>query len=245
MPTKPAPNTPRKAPARSRTRAPRMEAERRREQLLDAAEVAFAARGYRDAGTADVAAAADVSEPTIYRYFESKRDLYLAMLDRNARRLLDAWREIAAASASPLAALDEIGRWYFAQLQRDPTPFRLRARSLLEIAGDERLTAHARRHFRDTFEFVLELYERARHTREIGRDADPRARAWLFMAVGGLLDQFLLIGLDGIDGAELRRMMEVIRPPERIAAPAGRTAPRRARSSRRGSKARPAAARGR
>lgn len=222
-----------------------MDGVQRREQLLDAAERAFAARGYRDAGTADVAAAADVSEPTIYRYFESKRDLYLAMLERNSRRLLDAWREIAAASASPMSALDEIGRWYFTELRRDPTPFRLRARSLLEIAGDERLTAHARRHFRDTFEFVLSLYERARTTKEIARDTDPRARAWLFMAVGGLLDQFLLIDLDGIDGTELRRMMEVVRPSAPVPASEDRTAPQRARSSRRGGKTRPAAARGR
>ncbi|MBM4242768.1 MAG: TetR/AcrR family transcriptional regulator [Deltaproteobacteria bacterium] len=245
MPITPARNTRRTPPAGARSRAPRMEAEQRREQLLDAAEVAFAARGYRDAGTADVAAAARVSEPTIYRYFDSKRDLYLAMLDRNSRRLLDAWREIAANSVSPMAALDEIGRWYFTQLRRDPAPFRLRARSLLEIAGDERLTEHARRHFRETFEFVLSLYERARTAKEIGRDADPRARAWLFMAVGGLLDQFLLIDLDGIDGAELRRVMEVVRPPQRVPAHDGRKAPRRARSSHRGSKARPAASTGR
>lgn len=243
MPTKPARKTPRTAPAR--TRAPRMGAEQRREQILDAAEVAFAARGYREAGTVDVAAAAKVSEPTIYRYFESKRDLYLAMLGRNSRRLLDAWREIAAASPSPMTALDEIGRWYFTQLRRDPTPFRLRARSLLEIAGDERLTEHARRHFRDTFEFVLSLYEKARSTKEIPRDTDPRARAWLFMAVGGLLDQVLLIDLEEIDGAELRRMMKVVRPPERAPAPRRRSAPQRARSSRRGGKQGPAAARGR
>jgi len=124
-----------------------MPAEERREQILDAAEVAFSTRGYRDVGTAEVAAQARVSEPTLYRYFASKRDLYLAMLERNADRLLATWREIAAASADAMTGLSEIGRWYFEQLQKNPTPFLLRARSLLEVAADEKLANHSRKNF--------------------------------------------------------------------------------------------------
>jgi AcrR family transcriptional regulator len=203
----------RTARPRARGRAVRMPAEERREQILDAAEVAFSTRGYRDVGTAEVAAQAGVSEPTLYRYFASKRDLYLAMLERNADRLLATWREIAAASADAMTGLGEIGRWYFEQLQKNPTPFLLRARSLLEVAADEKLVNHSRRNFWATFDFIQSLYERARVAGQVPRDTDARAQAWLFMAVGGLLDQFLLMGLEGLDGAELRRMMDVVRPP--------------------------------
>jgi AcrR family transcriptional regulator len=204
------------AKAKPRRRALRMAAGDRREQLLDAAEVAFSTKSYRDVGTADVAAQARVSEPTLYRYFASKRDLYLAVLERNAAQLLETWREIASRNPDATDGLAEIGIWYFDQLQKNPAPFLLRARSLLDVGGDEKLAGHARKNFWETFEFIQGLYERARTEGQIARDTDPRAHAWLFMSVGGLLDQFLLMGLDSLDGAEIGRMMEVVspRPPE-------------------------------
>jgi len=211
--------TRRVAKVKSRNRALRMPAKDRREQLLEAAEVAFSVTSYRDVGTAEVAAQARVSEPTLYRYFASKRDLYLAVLERNADRLLETWQQIAARSPDAMSGLGEIGIWYFDQLQKNPTPFLLRARSLLDVGGDEKLARHARKNFWETFEFIQGLYERARVAGQIARDTDPRAHAWLFMSVGGLLDQFLLMGIDNLDGAEIGRMMEVVspRPPETAA----------------------------
>jgi AcrR family transcriptional regulator len=61
-----------------RSRAPRLPADERRNQIVDVAVQVFARHGYAATGTADIAEAAGIGEPTIYRYFESKRDLYLA-----------------------------------------------------------------------------------------------------------------------------------------------------------------------
>src|SRR5919197_3375500 len=44
--------------------------------ILQAATTIFGARGYRDARTADIAAAAGVTERTLFRYFPSKDTLY-------------------------------------------------------------------------------------------------------------------------------------------------------------------------
>ncbi|MCA9310819.1 MAG: helix-turn-helix transcriptional regulator, partial [Phycisphaerales bacterium] len=51
----------------------RLPAAKRREQLLDTAVVLFAERGYGGATTAELARAAGVTEPIIYRHFKSKR----------------------------------------------------------------------------------------------------------------------------------------------------------------------------
>jgi AcrR family transcriptional regulator len=59
----------------------------RREEILNAATDLFAEFGYSDAVTSDLADKLQVGKGTIYRYFPSKRDLFLAATDRVMRRL--------------------------------------------------------------------------------------------------------------------------------------------------------------
>jgi AcrR family transcriptional regulator len=56
--------------------------EERRGQILNAAAVVFAQRGFHVARMDDVAAEAGVSKGTLYWYFESKDDLIQSLLDR-------------------------------------------------------------------------------------------------------------------------------------------------------------------
>jgi AcrR family transcriptional regulator len=56
--------------------------EARRAQILDAAAAVFAGKGYHRATTKDIAAAAGVSEGSIYYYFENKADLLIGMLGK-------------------------------------------------------------------------------------------------------------------------------------------------------------------
>ena len=52
----------------------------RKAQILEAAAQVFAQKGYPRATTAGIAALADVSEGTIYNYFESKHDLLVGIM---------------------------------------------------------------------------------------------------------------------------------------------------------------------
>jgi len=55
----------------------------RRELIVEAAGRLFGERGYDGARLDDIAAAAGVTKPVLYRHFDSKRDLYLALLARH------------------------------------------------------------------------------------------------------------------------------------------------------------------
>jgi AcrR family transcriptional regulator len=55
-------------------------AKRRREQILDAAMEVFAEKGFAMATTAEIAREASVAEGTIYNYFPSKRELFVAVI---------------------------------------------------------------------------------------------------------------------------------------------------------------------
>ncbi|GAA0394374.1 hypothetical protein GCM10009530_52280 [Microbispora corallina] len=71
----------REAPVRRLRRADR------REQILDAATRAFARAGFTATGLDDVASEAGVTRVILYRHFDSKADLYRAVLDRGFARL--------------------------------------------------------------------------------------------------------------------------------------------------------------
>jgi AcrR family transcriptional regulator len=186
--------TARRARATAPTRAPKLPADARRQQVLDAAIRVFAQRGYAGASTQAIAASIGVGEPTIYRYFPSKRDLFLAAFDRCSTELLDRWRALAAESPSPLAAIARIGDWYVQQLRARPHDLRLRYRSLGHT-DDEEISARVRSNYRETLAFVEDLYARARERGEIDASLDPRAQAWLFVALGAVLDQAQLLEL--------------------------------------------------
>jgi AcrR family transcriptional regulator len=57
----------------------------RREEILDAATALFAERGYSETDTQVLADKIGVGKGTLYRYFPSKRELFLAAVDRGLR----------------------------------------------------------------------------------------------------------------------------------------------------------------
>jgi len=60
----------------------------RREELLDTAAALFAEKPYEDVFMDDIAARAGVSRALVYKYYPSKRDLYVAIFMRGSNRFL-------------------------------------------------------------------------------------------------------------------------------------------------------------
>src|SRR5947208_8037163 len=58
-------------------------------QILDTAAQLFAKRHYHEVRMDDIAVQAGVSKGTLYRYFEDKEDLYLALTVHGMKRLLE------------------------------------------------------------------------------------------------------------------------------------------------------------
>ncbi|MDJ0523090.1 MAG: TetR/AcrR family transcriptional regulator [Planctomycetota bacterium] len=63
--------------------------EARREQILAAALKAFSRGGYHGTHVADVIAEADIARGTFYLHFQSKHDVFAALVDRTLAILLD------------------------------------------------------------------------------------------------------------------------------------------------------------
>src|SRR3954451_6950623 len=77
----------------------------RRCQILDAALVCFAKRGFHQASVHDISAEAGISVGLIYRYFENKEAVIAAMADRHKKEI-QAVLERAREAPTLLEALE-------------------------------------------------------------------------------------------------------------------------------------------
>jgi AcrR family transcriptional regulator len=103
----------------------RLPATARREQILDVALVVLGRAGYHGASMNDIADAAGVTKPVLYQHFDSKRDLFHALLDEVGTRLLTAIT-VATADASDGKSQTERGfQAYFRWVANDHDAFRL------------------------------------------------------------------------------------------------------------------------
>lgn len=78
---------------------------RRREEILDAAAPVFAKHGYPGTDLQFIADALGIAKGTIYRYFPSKEQLFLAAADRGMRRLQERVDAAMHAGDDPLEQL--------------------------------------------------------------------------------------------------------------------------------------------
>lgn len=95
--------------------ATRMRADERREQVLDAAVAVFARHGYEGTSTEDVAKAAGISQPYLFRLFSTKRALFLELVDRCFAKVGSAFTR-AAEGLEGEEALGAMGEAYHEML---------------------------------------------------------------------------------------------------------------------------------
>lgn len=96
-----------------------------RQRILDSARGVFFRDGFMDANLDEVAHLAGVAKGTLYRYFESKADLYVAVLSHNGRVFEERMRAAAAGAGSPADQIRELGRFYYGHWTRNREYFQI------------------------------------------------------------------------------------------------------------------------
>lgn len=85
-----------------------------RRRILDAARDIFFCDGFMNANLDDVAQRAGVAKGTLYRYFDNKADLYVAVLAENGEIFAKKMREcVATLDLDPPDLIRRVGRFYF------------------------------------------------------------------------------------------------------------------------------------
>lgn len=168
---------------------PRVSADVRREQVLDAAVIEFARTGLAGTSTQAIAERAGISQPYLFRLFASKKALFLAAADRVHDKIISEFED-AAGTAGGEQALDLMGARY-GDLIRDRS-FLLMQLQTYAAADDPEIRAAAQAGFRRVWEALERI---------TGVDVE-QIRG--FYAMGMLCNVITALGVDELDEAWAR-----------------------------------------
>lgn len=162
----------------------RKSADERREEILEVAVRHFAIGGLHGTSTEAIAREAGISQPYLFRLFRTKKELFVACVDRANGRVRDAFHR-AAAEAPEDERLQAMGKAYVEELLPD------RHAVLMQMQGyvatsDLDIQAHVRTAFERLVAEVTELS---------GADAGS---VWAFFAQGMLLNVTQSLDLEAI-----------------------------------------------
>ena len=175
------------------TRAPRRSAQQRRRLILQSAQAVFAASNYARVGTADLAKAAGISEPALYRYFPSKKELFISTIRASGARLLEIWERLAMEVVNPVDVIWAIGLGYSDHLRSRSPVMKVLFQAISE-ADDPDIRRALHENFAAFIAFLMENIEEAKRRGLVREDVDTTVAAWQFMAMGVGLDLIHLLG---------------------------------------------------
>jgi AcrR family transcriptional regulator len=170
----------------SPTTATRKSAEERREDVLTAAREVFAEHGLSGASTDEIARRAGISQPYLFRLFRTKKELFLASVERCFTETRETFEQAAEGKTGD-EAIAAMGKAYGELIRSNPN--RLRAQMQTYAACDD---PDVRRVARHGFGELVAVVERAS-----GADAETVSR---FFAKGMLIN--VVASMDLLDAGE-------------------------------------------
>ncbi len=182
-------------PAAEAATPSRMSAIERRRQLLEAAIECFAAYGYHGTTTAELAKAANVSEPVLYQHFKSKHHLFVALLEEVGKEVIREWRKAIAPLRSPMDQLRVL-------LRLNPATTDPRTRQLYGVIfsaqaqlSEPSIQAALRTHYQGYAQFLTNVIKRAQRANQVRSDVSSSGLAWqlIHAAIGFALIKPLAI----------------------------------------------------
>jgi AcrR family transcriptional regulator len=164
----------------------RLPAAERRQALIETAVRVFAAGSYRGVTTAEIARAAGVSEPILYRHFASKRELYLAAVEHVWHDVRAKWEGISGDGSDLRGWVERMGAEKVSLTGSKFVLAELWVQALTEAGEDPELKKYLRKHLREVHDFIAGKLAEAQAAGGIAPGRDIDAEAWI-MLTGGLV----------------------------------------------------------
>ena len=173
----------------------RLPAEERRSQILKSAVKVFSRSNYRAATVAAVAAEAGISEALIYRFFPSKKAIFLEILQHISQRILILWQEEVDKEEDATRALRNMGMRYFERIQKHPDELRVQFQAISEVS-DPAIAKRLRHDHEQYVRFIEKVLEKGIRQGTVRKDLQVKTLAFLFDGAGILMNMMRLLALD-------------------------------------------------
>src|SRR6201990_2009741 len=134
---------------------PRMSAYERREEIIATAFRQFAEGGLDGTSTEAIAREAGISQPYLFRLFRTKRELFLACVDRANAQIRAVFQRVAA-EAPPDERLEAMGHAYIEELLPDRHAILMQMQGYV-ATSDPAIQEHVRDFFPTTVADITQL----------------------------------------------------------------------------------------
>ncbi len=101
------------------------EKEQRREEIITAAETVFFEKGLQLATMDEIAEKAELGKSTLYLYYKSKEDLYLAVLLRGSEILYQMFQRVVSTGEPTMRLIANLGEAYYDFFKQHRNYFRM------------------------------------------------------------------------------------------------------------------------
>lgn len=175
----------------------RFSAEERRKQILRSAVRVFAQSNYRAARVADIASETGISEATIYKYFPSKKAIFLEILTYMSGRIIILWEREYETEPDALKALRAMGKTYYKRMIKHPEELKVHFQAVSEV-NDSDIAERLRLDHERYVQFITKVLEKGVRQGTIRNDRDIYTMAWLVNGIGILMNMVKLLSFDTV-----------------------------------------------
>lgn len=161
----------------------RLKAPQRRSQLIEIATKLFAKGGYAATTTAAIAEAAGVTEPVLYRHFQSKHDLFMAIVRKMSDDTLQEWKDLIGAIDDPVEQVRRIAVEFPAHLKRMEDAYHV-LHGALVTSRDKKVQGVIKDHYDQYQKFLAAVVKRGQQRGVFRADVEGDLVAWQLVDLG-------------------------------------------------------------
>ena len=161
----------------------RHKAPQRREQLIEVATKLFAKWGYDATTTAAIAEAAGVTEPILYRHFDSKQELFVAIVRSVSELTMEHWREVIGSIKDPAEQIRQIAGEFPDHISQLADAYHV-IHGALASSRDRKVVAVMKEHYAHIEKFFVHIITTGQSTGVFRPQLDPKGPAWQLIMTG-------------------------------------------------------------
>ena len=186
----------------------RLKAPQRREQLIDVATKLFAKWGYDATTTAAIAEAAGVTEPILYRHFDSKQELFVAIVRNVSEQTMTHWAQIIGDVKDPAEQIRRIAEEFPDHIRHLADAYHV-IHGALATSREKKVLAVMKEHYAQIEKFFVHIITLGQQQGVFRPQLDPRGPAWQLIMTG-IGYAMIALNLQAPDQATIKNSIESI-----------------------------------